>query len=47
MDLYFGLGYQIGGGEPVMDGTEYRPVTDYTETSSLALTIGWAYGFGW
>jgi hypothetical protein len=47
MDLYFAFGYQIGGGNYVMDGTAFHPVTEYGKTSSLALTIGWAYGLGW
>ena len=47
MDLYVGLGYQIGGGGHVMDGKQYQPAAEYTETSSFAFTIGWAYGLGW
>ncbi len=47
VDLYFGLGYQIGGGNYVMDGSQYHHGTDYVETSSLALTIGLGYGLGW
>jgi len=47
MDLYFALGYQIGGGDFVMDGAQYHHATEYAETSSLAMTIGLAYGLGW
>jgi hypothetical protein len=47
MDLYFALGYQIGGGNHVMDEAMYRSVPEFMETSSLAITIGWAYGLGW
>lgn len=49
MDFYAALGYQIGGGKQVADGTLYRPAAEaeYLETSSLAVTIGLAYGIGW
>jgi hypothetical protein len=47
MDLYFAMGYQIGGGNYVMDSSQYHHGTEYRETSLLALTIGWAYGLGW
>ena len=47
MDLYVALGYQIGGGNQVAIGNLYRAKEDYMETTSMALTIGLAYGIGW
>ena len=47
MDLYVALGYQIGGGENVAIGNLYRANEDFMKTTSLALTIGLAYGIGW
>lgn len=47
MDLYVALGYQIGGGNKVDIGNLYRANEDFMETTSLALSIGLAYGIGW
>lgn len=47
MDLYAAVGYQIGGGEQVVTGSLYQPGLEFMETSSLAVTIGLAYGIGW
>ena len=49
LDLYTAVGYQIGGGKQVADGAQYRPTpkTRYLETSSLAVSIGVAWGIGW
>lgn len=44
MDLYAAVGYQIGGGEKLV---VKAPETKYGETSTLAVTFGLAYGFGW
>lgn len=46
-DFYFGMGYQIGGGSYVMDPVKYHSATEFMDTSSLAITIGLAYGLAW
>lgn len=49
VDLYAAVGYQIGGGDQIVAGPLYRSAEGlkYMETSSLAVTFGLAYGFGW
>jgi hypothetical protein len=49
LDLYTAFGYQIGGGKKVVEEGSYKtdPKALFSETSSLAITIGLAYGFGW
>ncbi|MCC6839747.1 MAG: hypothetical protein IT230_06270 [Flavobacteriales bacterium] len=47
MDLYGAVGYQIGGGKNLLTGNFAQAGMEYAETSALAFTIGWAYGFGW
>ncbi|MGB3525617.1 MAG: hypothetical protein WBB32_06600 [Flavobacteriales bacterium] len=47
MDLYAAVGYQIGGGKPIVEETRYNSKEPYMETSSLAVSIGLAYGIGW
>ncbi len=45
MDLYVAAGYQIGGGHEM---EKLAPVDmRFTKTSSLAVSFGFAYGFGW
>ncbi|MEO7080001.1 MAG: hypothetical protein ABIY71_00695 [Flavobacteriales bacterium] len=47
MDLYVALGYQIGGGEKIADVKLAHTDQGFIETTSLALSIGLAYGIGW
>lgn len=49
VDFYAAVGYQIGGGDQLVTRSLYRSTegSKYAETSSLALTFGLAYGFGW
>ena len=47
LDLYTAFGYQFGGGKRVFPKIPSTVEAPYTETSSLALTIGLAYGIGW
>ena len=47
VDLYAAVGYQIGGGDPIVTGSLYQPGIEFMETSSLAVSIGLAYGIGW
>ncbi|MGV9012411.1 MAG: hypothetical protein ACOH13_07440 [Flavobacteriales bacterium] len=46
-DLYVQLGYQVGGGEDLYVRYPALLKAEYTQTSSLAISIGLAYGFGW
>lgn len=46
MDLYVAAGYQVGGGKSTTANSMLKDAP-YTETTALALTLGWAYGFGW
>lgn len=47
LDLYAQLGYQIGGGESLYPRYPVLAKAEYTQTSSLAFSLGLAYGIGW
>ncbi|MGB5071928.1 MAG: hypothetical protein WBO28_13300 [Flavobacteriales bacterium] len=47
LDLYAQLGYQIGGGENLYPRYPVLAKADFTQPSSLVITMGLAYGIGW
>ncbi|MFT3884740.1 MAG: hypothetical protein QM724_04725 [Flavobacteriales bacterium] len=44
-DFYFGVGYQLGGGDALLPQPELSEVP--STLANLTWTLGYAFGFGW